>query len=153
MARAAAVAGRRPDLVAVYPAIDNGHAVAGLAHMHEAVGHELKASGVPGGVGVSGPLDVAELDLRRRLVGMDVDREGHLKQAVVLVPVDLGLHHQGPLPAASRRVCTARDEPKAYSTAMAASCGPLDKIVMLSGPSRSSVSCGKRRRCPRPGTC
>ena len=36
-----------------------------------------------------------ELDLRYRLVGVDVDWESDLQQALVLVPVHVRLHHEG----------------------------------------------------------
>ena len=44
---AAASALYRSHLVTVYPVIDYGDPVAGLSHVHKAVGHELEAGVVP----------------------------------------------------------------------------------------------------------
>ena len=42
-----------------------------------------------------GRSQVPELDLRGRPVGMDVDREGSLEQAVVFAPVHFGVNFEG----------------------------------------------------------
>ena len=85
-----------PDVVAVLAVVEEGDPVAGLAQVRPAVGAHLEAGHVPAGVGVGGPLEVAELDLVGGPVGVDGEREGHLEEAVALVPVHLGAELQAP---------------------------------------------------------
>jgi hypothetical protein len=77
--------------VAVRRVVDDGDAVAGFCEVHPAVAGDLEAGRLPGGVGVGGALDVAELDLGGRVRGADVDREGRLEDLLGLVPVDVRL--------------------------------------------------------------
>ncbi len=63
----------------------------------------LELGRLPAGVGVRGPVEVPELRLRRVPFGVHVEREGELEELLRLVPVDLGVHLQPPLPRRQRQ--------------------------------------------------
>ncbi len=89
--RTAVLADRAGDVVAVGRVVDDGDAVAGLPDVHPAVAGDLETGRLPAGVGVGGPLDMAELDLGGRVRGADVHREAGLEELLRLVPVDVRL--------------------------------------------------------------
>ena len=62
--------------------------------MHPAVRADLELGFVPRGVGVRGPIHMAELGFRRRSVGLHVERERQFEQLLGLVPVDIDLDVQ-----------------------------------------------------------
>ena len=57
--------------------------------MDPAVGAELEPCRVPRGVGVDRSRELAELDLPGHLVGVQVQGEGHLEQALAVAPLDV----------------------------------------------------------------
>ena len=79
------------DTVAVLAVVEQGHAVVTLGEVHPLLGAGLKAGLVPGGVGVGLALDIAELDLKGGLVGVDVHGELGLQQVLVELPIHLRL--------------------------------------------------------------
>ena len=80
---------RRPaDVVTVGGIIGNRHAITRFTDVYPAVRDGLKASGIPGRVGVSGPEDMAELNLGGRPIGVQIERKGELQQLLAFVPVD-----------------------------------------------------------------
>ena len=85
---------RARDVVAVRRVGDQRHAPARLLQVHEAVVARLELGGLPAGVGVGGPVEVAELGLGRVPLGVHVQREGQLQELLRLVPVDLGVDVQ-----------------------------------------------------------
>jgi hypothetical protein len=88
---AAALARVTGEVVAVGRVVGQPHAVPAVSHVHPPVRAHLEPSGVPSGVLVGRPDDVAELGLVRRVVGVHVHVEGRLEHGLALVPVDLGL--------------------------------------------------------------
>ncbi len=79
------------DVVTVGGVGDERDAVAGFADVHPAVPADLETGRLPAGVGVGGPLDVAELDLGAGVRGAQVDGEARLEDLLRLVPVDVRL--------------------------------------------------------------
>ena len=99
--RAAVLAGRAGDVVAVRRVVDDRDAVAGLADVHPAVAVDLEPGRLPAGVGVGGAVDVAELDLGGGVrSAWTSTREGRLEDLLGLVPVDLGVDVDAAAPGA-----------------------------------------------------
>jgi hypothetical protein len=70
---------------------------------------DLELRRVPAGVCLRRTKDVAELDLRCRPVGCDVESEADLEQLLGLVPIDLGIEVDAR--ATSVTVCEIVDSP------------------------------------------
>jgi hypothetical protein len=75
--------------VPVATVVQHRHAEVGLADVDVAVGADLELGGVPGRRRVRRPAHVSELDVARRGVGADVERERHREQVLVVLPVEL----------------------------------------------------------------
>ncbi len=72
---------RTGDVMTVGGVVDQGDAPARLLQVHEPVGAGLEVGGLPAGVGVGGPVGMAELGLGRTALGVQVQREGGLEEA------------------------------------------------------------------------
>src|SRR4029077_16068328 len=76
-------------VVAISRLVYERNAIACFGQVDESVAVQLEPCGVPAGVLVSGPLDVAELDLRGGAIGADVKWERQFQDLLGLVPVQI----------------------------------------------------------------
>ena len=100
-------------VVAVLAVVEERDAVALLGEVGEAVGGDLEARDVPGGVAVRGAADHAVRAFEGGDVGADREREARLQQDAALVPVDVGGEVEPggvrPEPVASARSSLSRN--------------------------------------------
>ena len=89
---AAVVFGVTRHIPSVGARVGDGNTETGLGQVNPPMSMDFKPESIPRRIGVGGASDVAHLDLIIGMIRVDVHWPGQLQEAVLLVPVDMGVH-------------------------------------------------------------